>query len=76
MQLEDGKFQPTDVETGAEANGQTEIRKGLSAGQKVVISSQFLIDSESSLKGSTSRMTDVPAAMDAPADKKPHGAPK
>ena len=75
VQLDDGKFQPTDVETGAEANGQTEIRKGLSAGQKVVISSQFLIDSESSLRGTTSRMTDVPAAMDAPAAK-PHGAPK
>jgi Cu(I)/Ag(I) efflux system membrane fusion protein len=76
VQLEDGKFRPTDVETGAEANGQTEIRKGLTTGQKVVISSQFLIDSESSLKGTTSRMTDVPAAMDAPADKSSHGAHK
>ena len=76
VQLEDGKFQPTDVETGAEANGQTEIRKGLTAGQKVVISSQFLIDSESSLRGTTSRMTDVPAAMEAPAEKNPHGAHK
>ena len=76
VQLEDGKFQPTDVETGAEASGQIEIRKGLTAGQKVVISSQFLIDSESSLKGATSRMTDVPAAMDAPAAKSSHGAPK
>jgi Cu(I)/Ag(I) efflux system membrane fusion protein len=74
VQLEDGKFQPTDVETGAEANGQIEIRKGLTAGQKVVISSQFLIDSESSLKGTTSRMTDVPAAMDAPTGKSSHGA--
>ena len=60
VQLDDGKFQPTDIETGAEANGQTEIRKGLVAGQKVVISSQFLIDSESSLKGTTARMTDAP----------------
>jgi len=76
VQLDDGKFQPTDVETGAEANGQTEIRKGLAAGQKVVVSGQFLIDSESSLKGTTSRMTDVPPAMDTPVDKKPHGTPK
>ncbi len=76
VQLDDGKFQPTDVETGIEANGQTEIRKGLTAGQKVVISSQFLIDSESSLKGTTSRMTEVPAAMDAPAGKTSHGAHK
>jgi Cu(I)/Ag(I) efflux system membrane fusion protein len=64
VQSADGRFQPIDIETGVEANGQTEIRKGLAAGQKVVISSQFLIDSESSLKGTTSRMTEVPAAMD------------
>ena len=58
--LEGGRFQPVDVQTGEEAMGQTEIRKGLSAGQKVVVSGQFLIDSEASLKASTTRMTDVP----------------
>ena len=57
----DGKFAPVDVETGMEANGQTEIRKGLEAGQKVVVSGQFLIDSEASLKSTTERMSDVPA---------------
>ena len=62
---EGGKFQPVDVETGAEANGQVAIRKGLEAGQKVVISSQFLIDSEASLKATTTRMTDAPVAKDA-----------
>ena len=61
----DGKFQPVDVETGAEASGQTEIRKGVAAGQRVVISSQFLIDSESSLKATTTRMSDMPATSDA-----------
>ena len=70
----------SDVETGVEANGRTEIRKGLTAGQKVVVSSQFLIDSESSLKGTTSRMTEVPqpmdAAKDAPVDHAGHGAHK
>ena len=60
VQIEDGKFQPIDVETGAEAGGQTEIRKGLVAGQKVVVSSQFLIDSESSLKATTTRMSNAP----------------
>jgi Cu(I)/Ag(I) efflux system membrane fusion protein len=65
VQLDDGKFQPTDVDTGVEAGGQTEIRKGLTAGQKVVISSQFLIDSEASLKGVTTRMSAMPAANDA-----------
>jgi Cu(I)/Ag(I) efflux system membrane fusion protein len=58
----DGKFMPVDVEVGAEANGQTEIRKGLDAGQKVVVSGQFLIDSEASLKGITTRMSDMPVS--------------
>jgi Cu(I)/Ag(I) efflux system membrane fusion protein len=55
----DGKFAPVDVETGMEANDQTEIRKGLEAGQKVVVSGQFLIDSEASLKGTATRMADA-----------------
>ncbi|RJG03493.1 efflux RND transporter periplasmic adaptor subunit [Noviherbaspirillum sedimenti] len=59
--LGDGKFVPVDVEIGTEANGQTEIRKGLEAGQKVVVSGQFLIDSEASLRGATTRMSEMPA---------------
>lgn len=57
----DGKFIPVDVVIGTETNGQSEIRKGLEAGQKVVVSGQFLIDSEASLKGSTTRMSAMPA---------------
>jgi Cu(I)/Ag(I) efflux system membrane fusion protein len=51
-----GGFRPVDVEMGVESNGQTEIRKGLQAGQKVVVSGQFLLDSEASLRASTTRM--------------------
>ena len=58
---EGGKFKPADVEIGAEGNGQTEIRKGLEVGQKVVVSGQFLIDSEASLRGTAIRMSDMPA---------------
>lgn len=57
----DGKFIPVDVVIGTETNGQSEIRKGLEAGQKVVVSGQFLIDSEASLKGTTTRMSAMPA---------------
>ena len=56
-----GRFVPADVETGVEANGQSEIRKGLQRGQKVVVSGQFLIDSEASLRGTTTRMKDMPS---------------
>jgi Cu(I)/Ag(I) efflux system membrane fusion protein len=51
-----GRFTPVDVDIGAESNGQTEIRKGLGEGQKVVISGQFLIDSEASLRATANRM--------------------
>jgi len=54
----DGKFVPVDVDVGLDSNGQTEIHKGLEVGQNVVVSGQFLIDSEASLKGTTTRMTE------------------
>ncbi|MES2298467.1 MAG: efflux RND transporter periplasmic adaptor subunit [Pseudomonadota bacterium] len=50
-----GRFEPVEVEAGREANGQTEILKGLGAGDKVVVSGQFLLDSEASLKGFAAR---------------------
>jgi Cu(I)/Ag(I) efflux system membrane fusion protein len=55
-----GKFRPVEVEAGIESNGQTEIKRGLQAGQRVVVSSQFLIDSEASLKGVEARLNDAP----------------
>lgn len=56
-----GRFSPVEVETGAESNDQTEIRKGLEAGQNVVLSGQFLIDSEASLRGAAPRMSEKAA---------------
>lgn len=58
----DGQFLPVDVEIGMENSGQTEIIKGLEVGQKVVVSGQFLIDSEASLKGTATRLSDVSAS--------------
>jgi membrane fusion protein, copper/silver efflux system len=57
MLAEDGgRFRPVEVESGVESAGQTAIRKGLAAGQRVVVSSQFLIDSEASLKAVETRL--------------------
>ena len=56
------QFSPTNVELGSEANGMTEIKTGLALGAKVVLSGQFLIDSESSLKSTTARMSNDPTA--------------
>jgi membrane fusion protein, copper/silver efflux system len=44
-------FRPALVRVGAEHGGRSEILEGLSAGQNVVASGQFLIDSEASLRG-------------------------
>ena len=57
---EGGRFRPVDVEIGRESGGQTEVKRGLQAGQKVVVSSQFLIDSEASLKGVEARLNVEP----------------
>jgi Cu(I)/Ag(I) efflux system membrane fusion protein len=51
-----GRFRPVNVETGSEGDGHTEIRSGLTAGQTVVVSGQFLLDSEASLKGTEERL--------------------
>lgn len=51
-----GKFRPVEVEAGRESADMMEIRKGLAAGQKVVSSGQFLIDSEASLKSTLTRL--------------------
>jgi len=66
---DNGAFRPVDVEIGIESGGQTEIKRGLQAGQRVVVSSQFLIDSEASLKGVEARLNATPqpnAAAKAP----------
>jgi len=67
---EAGSFHPMDVTTGLEREGEIEILTGLEKGQKVVVSGQFLVDSEASLKGVSSRMQadDMPAGMDGKMD--------
>jgi Cu(I)/Ag(I) efflux system membrane fusion protein len=45
-----GTFEPRDVKVGTRADGYVEILSGLSAGERVVTSANFLIDSESQLK--------------------------
>jgi Cu(I)/Ag(I) efflux system membrane fusion protein len=53
---DEGRFAPVEVEVGLDSQGRTEIRSGLQAGQKVVVSGQFLIDSEANLRASINRM--------------------
>jgi Cu(I)/Ag(I) efflux system membrane fusion protein len=50
------RFRAATVKTGVESGGHSEILDGLKAGERVVASGQFLIDSEANLKGVLDRM--------------------
>ena len=57
--LGEGRFRAAAVELGFESGGQSEIRKGLAAGDRVVLSGQFLIDSEASLSATVARLESI-----------------
>ncbi len=66
-----GRFHPVAVRIGRSAGGYTEILEGLHGGEKVVVSGQFLIDSEASLSGALERLSDdqqAPAEAGSAAD--------
>ncbi|WP_293003014.1 efflux RND transporter periplasmic adaptor subunit [Nevskia sp.] len=62
---ESSRFTPVLVRLGAEVGDRIEVLDGLSDGQQVVASGQFLIDSEASLRGALDRLSAV--APEAPA---------
>jgi Cu(I)/Ag(I) efflux system membrane fusion protein len=63
-----GRYLPAEVKVGREADSKTEVLAGLSEGEKVVASGQFLLDSEASLSGVQARpiATTAPPAANAP----------
>jgi len=58
----DGAFEPRDVSLGADLGDDTEVVSGLSEGDQVVASGQFLIDSEARLRSVLGSMA-APAAV-------------
>ena len=66
LALGEGRFQSTVVELGRVGERHVEIRSGLEEGDSVVVSAQFLLDSESSKRADLMRMdageTTAPAA--------------
>jgi len=54
--LGDGRFESREVLVGIESGDWTEIAEGVNEGEDVVVSAQFLIDSEASIKGSFVRL--------------------
>jgi Cu(I)/Ag(I) efflux system membrane fusion protein len=53
----DGRFEPRLVKVGFKAEGYIEVLAGLKAGEKVVTSANFLIDSESNLRAALGGLT-------------------
>jgi Cu(I)/Ag(I) efflux system membrane fusion protein/cobalt-zinc-cadmium efflux system membrane fusion protein len=64
LDLGDGKFKPQQVTLGIYSDGYYQILSGLQAGNKIVTSAQFLIDSESNLKAAISQFQSSTQAMD------------
>lgn len=56
-------YRPVEITTGQERDNCTEILSGLSEGEDVVISGQFLIDSEASLSGVLARLSQQDKTM-------------
>ena len=54
---EENHYQPVIVEVGIKTANRVEITKGLEVGDEIVLSGQFLIDSESNLQASFQRMS-------------------
>jgi len=65
----DGRFRAQEIRTGDESGGKTEVLDGLQEGDTVVLSGQFLIDSEASLSGTLARL----GGGDKPASNAPDG---
>lgn len=69
----EGQFEPRDVQTGLQVGEQVVITKGLKAGESIVTSANFLIDSESQLQAAAGAYVPPPpgaggaAAMNAAA---------
>lgn len=58
LSLGEGRFEARNVKAGIESGNYVEIIEGVSEGDDIVISGQFLIDSEASMRASLNRMTE------------------
>ena len=72
LALGDGQFKSIEVKLGRLNNESAEILAGLDAGEEVVTSAQFLLDSESSKTSDFKRMNHEVMANDASADHANH----
>ncbi|MDF1583345.1 MAG: efflux RND transporter periplasmic adaptor subunit [Methyloprofundus sp.] len=63
-----GKFTPRQVTLGLASDGKVAILEGLQAGEQIVVSAQFLLDSESKLREATAKMLEPQQSTNNPMD--------
>lgn len=74
--LDGGSFEPRDVKLGARSAGEVyEVLSGLNAGERVVVSGQFMLDSESQLREAIQKMLKPTSPASGPAMATPPAAP-
>ena len=56
--VDKGKYKPVEIKTGMKSEGKVEVLEGLSDGDKIVVSGQFMLDSESNLQASFRRLSE------------------
>lgn len=64
LALGDGRFRAQPVDVGIESGDRVEIRHGINAGDAIVTSGQFLIDSESNIESALERMDGATSGTD------------
>ena len=74
VRKEAGGFEPRNVQLGEDLGDTVEVAQGLTEGEQVVASAQFLIDSEASLRSVTGNLA-APAQQAASAPSTPRMAP-
>jgi membrane fusion protein, copper/silver efflux system len=71
----EGRFEPREVRLGAKYDGFFEVLSGLSAGEKILASASFLLDSESRLREAMSAMAGTTGAEMAESQKQEKAKP-
>jgi Cu(I)/Ag(I) efflux system membrane fusion protein/cobalt-zinc-cadmium efflux system membrane fusion protein len=63
-----GKFQPREIKLGIEGNhNEYQVLEGLKEGENIVVSAQFMLDSESRLREAIQKMLEVQASQESAA---------
>jgi Cu(I)/Ag(I) efflux system membrane fusion protein len=70
----EGRFEPAEVKLGGKFDGYYEVLAGVSAGERIIASASFLLDSESRLKEAMGAMAGMPGMDMGEGGKKPAAA--